>query len=88
MGESIDEAEKKVRDNDRKALRHVMTGRLPLQYCILMMMPKQDPIFQKAARNFLPMAERLGVKKVRNLKAESGPKMQDLTVFCRAMLAD
>jgi len=84
----FDEAEKKVRDNDRKALRHVMTGRLPLQYCILMMMPKQDPIFQKAARNFLPMAERLGVKKVRNLKAESGPKMQDLTVFCRAMLAD
>jgi len=83
----FDVAERKVADDD-KALRHVKTDRLALQYCILMMLPKQAPIFQKNARRFLAMAKKLQVKRVSNMTAKPDPNWQDLAIFRQAILAE
>jgi hypothetical protein len=67
--------------NDPVSLRRVRQDRLPLQFNILMYLPKEDPLYKKAAKGFFSTYDDLKLRVEIKINNERSDKSQTLEEF-------
>mgnify|MGYP000750951336 CR=1 FL=1 len=69
LDETVNELET-VRLADAKALEHVHSARIPLQYSLLQYLPAEDARLKKEAVSYVSLARKLQLRSVGDLRLE------------------